>query len=63
LVKKSVKALKQTGLKRLVIAGGVSANLRLRHHADLLLNVDIQQKQSLPHYQYIKQARHNKLAL
>lgn len=30
LVKKSVKALKQTGLKRLVIAGGVSANLRLR---------------------------------
>ena len=30
LVKKSVKALKQTGLKRLVIAGGVSANKRLR---------------------------------
>ncbi|MEB3766742.1 tRNA (adenosine(37)-N6)-threonylcarbamoyltransferase complex transferase subunit TsaD [Acinetobacter sp. MD2] len=30
LVKKSAKALKQTGLKRLVIAGGVSANLRLR---------------------------------
>lgn len=30
LVKKSVKALKQTGLKRLVIAGGVSANVRLR---------------------------------
>ncbi|WP_343596313.1 tRNA (adenosine(37)-N6)-threonylcarbamoyltransferase complex transferase subunit TsaD [Acinetobacter sp.] len=30
LVKKSVKALKQTGLKRLVIAGGVSANQRLR---------------------------------
>lgn len=30
LVKKSVKALKQTNLKRLVIAGGVSANLRLR---------------------------------
>ena len=30
LVKKSVKALKQTGLKSLVIAGGVSANSRLR---------------------------------
>ncbi|ESK40146.1 hypothetical protein P256_00586 [Acinetobacter nectaris CIP 110549] len=30
LVKKSVKALKQTKLKRLVIAGGVSANTRLR---------------------------------
>jgi len=30
LTKKSVKALKQTGLKRLVIAGGVSANVRLR---------------------------------
>lgn len=30
LVKKCVKALKQTGLKRLVIAGGVSANSELR---------------------------------
>lgn len=30
LVKKCVKALQQTGLKRLVIAGGVSANERLR---------------------------------
>ena len=30
LLKKSIKALKQTGLKQLVIAGGVSANLRLR---------------------------------
>ncbi|UNU73863.1 tRNA (adenosine(37)-N6)-threonylcarbamoyltransferase complex transferase subunit TsaD [Moraxella nasovis] len=30
LVKKSVKALKQTGLKDLVIAGGVSANTSLR---------------------------------
>ena len=30
LVKKSIKALKHTGLKQLVIAGGVSANLRLR---------------------------------
>ena len=30
LVKKSIKAMKQTGLKQLVIAGGVSANQRLR---------------------------------
>lgn len=30
LVKKCVRALKQTGMKRLVIAGGVSANLHLR---------------------------------
>lgn len=30
LVKKCVRALKQTGLKRLVIAGGVSANAELR---------------------------------
>lgn len=30
LVKKCVKALQQTGMKRLVIAGGVSANQRLR---------------------------------
>lgn len=34
LVKKSVKALKQTGLKRLVIAGGVSANLKLREQLE-----------------------------
>lgn len=38
LVKKSIKALKQTGLKRLVIAGGVSANqlLRQRLESELL---------------------------
>jgi N6-L-threonylcarbamoyladenine synthase len=30
LVKKSLAALKQTGLKRLVVAGGVGANLSLR---------------------------------
>jgi N6-L-threonylcarbamoyladenine synthase len=30
LVAKTLKALKQTGLKRLVVAGGVGANLRLR---------------------------------
>jgi N6-L-threonylcarbamoyladenine synthase len=35
LVKKSVKALKQTGLKSLVIAGGVSANKRLRERLEL----------------------------
>lgn len=34
LVKKSIKALKQTGLKRLVIAGGVSANKRLRQRLE-----------------------------
>ena len=34
LVKKSVKALKQTGLRRLVIAGGVSANKRLRERLE-----------------------------
>jgi N6-L-threonylcarbamoyladenine synthase len=30
LVKKSLAALKQTGLKRLVVAGGVGANVMLR---------------------------------
>ena len=30
LVKKSLKALKQTGLKQLVVAGGVGANQQLR---------------------------------
>lgn len=30
LVKKSLLALKETGLKRLVVAGGVGANARLR---------------------------------
>lgn len=34
LVKKCLKALKQTGMKRLVIAGGVSANLFLREHLE-----------------------------
>jgi N6-L-threonylcarbamoyladenine synthase len=34
LVKKCVKALKQTGLKRLVIAGGVSANQLLRERLE-----------------------------
>lgn len=34
LVKKSVKALKHTGMKRLVIAGGVSANQALRQRLE-----------------------------
>ncbi|WP_294033249.1 tRNA (adenosine(37)-N6)-threonylcarbamoyltransferase complex transferase subunit TsaD [uncultured Moraxella sp.] len=38
LVKKCVKALKQTGLKHLVIAGGVSANRSLRHSLEHELN-------------------------
>ncbi len=37
LVKKCVRALKQTGLKRLVIAGGVSANQALRARLELEL--------------------------
>ncbi|MDP3605769.1 MAG: tRNA (adenosine(37)-N6)-threonylcarbamoyltransferase complex transferase subunit TsaD, partial [Polaromonas sp.] len=35
LVKKSLKALKQTGLKQLVVAGGVGANKQLRSTLDL----------------------------
>ncbi|MEY4752980.1 MAG: tRNA ((37)-N6)-threonylcarbamoyltransferase complex transferase subunit TsaD, partial [Pseudomonadota bacterium] len=35
LVKKSLLALKQTGLKRLVVAGGVGANRRLREQLNL----------------------------
>lgn len=38
LVKKCVKALKQTKLKRLVIAGGVSANMQLRQQLEHALN-------------------------
>ncbi len=37
LVKKCTKALQQTGLKRLVIAGGVSANQTLRHTLEAAL--------------------------
>lgn len=37
LVKKCTKALQQTGLKRLVIAGGVSANQTLRHTLETAL--------------------------
>ena len=38
LVKKCVKSLKQTGLKRLVIAGGVSANMQLRKSLQVALD-------------------------
>ncbi len=37
LIIKCQRALKQTGLKTLVIAGGVSANRRLRHKLEMLL--------------------------
>ena len=37
LLKKSIKALKSTGLKQLVIAGGVSANTRLRDKLSIAL--------------------------
>ena len=37
LVIKCCRALKQTGMKRLVIAGGVSANTRLRHKLEVAL--------------------------
>ena len=37
LTKKAIKALKQTGLKRLVIAGGVSANQLLRQRLEVAL--------------------------
>lgn len=38
LVKKSMLALKQTGIKKLVVSGGVSANLTLRHKLDNFAN-------------------------
>ncbi len=46
LVKKSLKALKQTGLKRLVVAGGVGANRQLRQD----LNTACQAKGIRVHY-------------
>jgi N6-L-threonylcarbamoyladenine synthase len=46
LVKKSLAALKQTGLKRLVVAGGVGANARLRE----LLNAECARRQCVVHY-------------
>lgn len=46
LVKKCVKALKQTGMSRLVIAGGVSANTHLRE----LLTSELAKIQATVHY-------------
>jgi len=46
LVAKSMAALKETGLKRLVVAGGVGANARLREQ----LNVQCAKRQARVHY-------------
>ena len=46
LVKKSIKALEQTGLRRLVVAGGVGANALLRSQ----LNEACRQRQARVHY-------------
>jgi N6-L-threonylcarbamoyladenine synthase len=46
LVKKSLKALKQTGLKQLVVAGGVGANKQLRS----TLNIEAKNKRFLVYY-------------
>lgn len=46
LVKKSLAALKQTGLKRLVVAGGVGANRALRE----LLNAECAKRKVRVHY-------------
>ena len=46
LVKKSLKALKQTGLKQLVVAGGVGANQQLR----ATLNEEARKKRFRVHY-------------
>ena len=46
LLKKSVAALKQTGLKRLVVAGGVGANRKLRE----LLNAECAKRSVRVHY-------------
>ncbi|WP_296508080.1 tRNA (adenosine(37)-N6)-threonylcarbamoyltransferase complex transferase subunit TsaD [Rhodoferax sp.] len=46
LLKKSVSALKQTGLKRLVVAGGVGANRRLREQ----LNAECAKRGVRVHY-------------
>jgi N6-L-threonylcarbamoyladenine synthase len=46
LVHKSVAALKETGLKRLVVAGGVGANARLRERLD----AECAKRQSRVHY-------------
>jgi N6-L-threonylcarbamoyladenine synthase len=46
LVRKSLAALKQTGLARIVVAGGVGANARLREQ----LNAECKQRQVRVHY-------------
>ncbi|MER2539138.1 MAG: tRNA (adenosine(37)-N6)-threonylcarbamoyltransferase complex transferase subunit TsaD [Azonexus sp.] len=46
LVKKSLKALKQTGLKQLVVAGGVGANKQLRS----TLNIEAKNKRFAVYY-------------
>jgi N6-L-threonylcarbamoyladenine synthase len=46
LVKKSLAALKATGLKRLVVAGGVGANARLRE----MLDTECAKRQCRVHY-------------
>ncbi|RQP24696.1 tRNA (adenosine(37)-N6)-threonylcarbamoyltransferase complex transferase subunit TsaD [Piscinibacter terrae] len=46
LVRKSLAALKETGLKRLVVAGGVGANARLRE----MLNAECAKRQVRVHY-------------
>jgi N6-L-threonylcarbamoyladenine synthase len=46
LVKKSLAALKHTGLKRLVVAGGVGANRRLRE----LLDAECAKRRCIVHY-------------
>jgi N6-L-threonylcarbamoyladenine synthase len=46
LVRKSIAALKQTGLTRIVVAGGVGANARLREQ----LNAECTKRQARVHY-------------
>ncbi len=46
LVRKSIAALKQTGLKRLVVAGGVGAN----HHLRAVLNAECAKRSVRVHY-------------
>ncbi len=46
LVRKSVAALRETGLKRLVVAGGVGANSRLRERLD----AECAKRQARVHY-------------
>ncbi len=67
LVKKSIKALKHTGLKQLVIAGGVSANLRLRekleNYAEPALCTDNGAMIAFAGYQRLKAGQQDDLAV